>query len=198
MNTDASSDVHERVDRESSPLDDDFRAKIERLFRQQNSALVGMLYLRLRDREWARDVAQQAYERVFTREKEETLSILGAATIGHLRNYLFRTALNIAANSRRDSCVRNGHLATLRAEDEAPSAEAQCVQQEEWARLQRALGELPRQCRIAFTLVAIECHKPADVAVQMGIERNSVYQLVRRSYEHLMRALSSEEGGVRR
>jgi RNA polymerase sigma factor (sigma-70 family) len=198
MNTDAFSDADKRVHSESSSGDDDFHAKIERLFRQQNSALLGMLYVRLRDKEWARDVAQEAYVRVFTREKEETLSILRAATIGHLRNYLFRTALNIAANSRRDVGVRNGHLATLRVESEAPSAEAQCIQQQEWARLQRALGELPRQCRIAFTLVEIECRKPADVAVQMGIERNTVYQLLRRAYEHLMRALSSEEEGVRR
>jgi RNA polymerase sigma factor (sigma-70 family) len=198
MSTDASSDVDKLVARESSPQDDsEFRGKIERLFRQQNPALLGILYVRLRDKESARDVAQEAYERVFTREKEETRSVLAAATVGHLRNYLFKTALHIAANRQRNSRVRNGHLALLRAQGEAPSAEEQCIQQQEWARLRRALDELPQQCRIAFTLVEVECRAPADVAVQMGIKRNTVYQLVRRAYEHLMRALSAEDRGGR-
>ena len=198
VDAESSSGADKLFDHPSSAHDDDFRAKIERLFRQQNSALVGLLNARLRDKEWARDVAQEAFERVFTREREDTFSILRAATIAHLRNYLFKTALNIAANGRRDTGRlrdRNEHFASLRAEQEAPSAEAHCIHQQEWARLQHALGELPQQCRIAFTLVQVECRDPADVALQMGIKRNTVYQLVRRAYEHLMRALSSEHGG---
>ena len=98
-------------------------------------------------------------------------------------------------SDQRDSRVHNVHLAKMYVDGETPSAETRYVHQQEWIRLQRALAELPRQCHTAFVLVELEGRRPADVAVEMGVKRNTVYQLVKRAYEHLMRPLASEDGG---
>jgi DNA-directed RNA polymerase specialized sigma24 family protein len=134
----SSSEKSSSFGQEGSDKSDDFRTKIERLFRQQNPALLGMLYLRLHDKEWARDVAQEAYERVFAREKNETFALVQAAAMGHLRNYLFKTALHIASNRIRDTRVRSARLTSYFVEDEAPSAETQCIQ-----RIERTAATMP-------------------------------------------------------
>jgi RNA polymerase sigma-70 factor (ECF subfamily) len=175
-------------------VEGDFHAKLEHLFRKQNRALVGMLYMRLGDRESAQDVAQEAYERLFRREREETLAVLRAATLGHLRNYLFRSALNLASNHHRNRRVREDGPASYRLEEDAPSAESVCIEEEERSRLERALEELPRQCRTAFTLLELQGRSAAEAAELMGVKRNTVYQLMRRAYEHLMGALEQEGG----
>ena len=65
---------------------EDFSARCERLFREHHEALVGLLNAKLHSRVDARDVAQEAYVRLFQLDR--------AGAISHLRGWLFKTALN--------------------------------------------------------------------------------------------------------
>jgi DNA-directed RNA polymerase specialized sigma24 family protein len=53
---------------------EDFSARCERLFREHNEALVGLLNAKWHSRVDARDVAQEAYVRLFWLDKAEAIS----------------------------------------------------------------------------------------------------------------------------
>lgn len=174
---------------------DDLSKRFEQLFRLQNDALVRMVQARLHDVETAKEVAQQAFEEVFKRDRAGTLTHLRAATLAYLRNYLFKTAHNIALDRLRARAVRirDAHfIAQVSGHGESPSSEHVCIQAEQWRRVELAIKELPDRCRTAFLLVEIKEIPAEIVAKQMGVERNSVYQLCKRAYEHLMRAVSPD------
>src|SRR5579859_6647978 len=67
--------------------------RIERLFREHNEALVRFLLARLRSRQAALEVAQEAYVRL--------LSLDQPGAVSYLRSFLFKTAANIAIDRRR-------------------------------------------------------------------------------------------------
>jgi RNA polymerase sigma factor (sigma-70 family) len=165
---------------EQAPVEEDFSARCERLFREHNKALLGLLNAKLHSPVDAKDVAQEAYVRLFQLDK--------AGTISHLRGWLFKTALNIATDRLRERArrARDEHLVFFHSEPgDAPSAERLWIEQQDWECLQREVERLPPKCRQAFTLVEFDCRTIADVAAHMGIKPNTVYQLVKRAYEHL-------------
>jgi RNA polymerase sigma factor (sigma-70 family) len=163
--------------------------RIERLFREQNSALVRVLHAILHDWEGAQEVAQEAYEEIYKREK-------AGVRIAAPRNYLFKTGKNLALNRLRERSQRSRHavlLEQIRVPD-APSAEQQCIRQQESKCLEQAIQELPPRAREAFTLVRIEGISPSIVAQRMGVEPNTVRQLCSRANVYLMKALAEFDG----
>ncbi len=172
---------------------EDFSARCERLFREHNKALLGLLNAKLHSPVDAKDVAQEAYVRLFQLDT--------AGTISHLRGWLFKTALNIATDRLRERArrARDEHLVFFHAEPaDVPSAERLWIEQQDWECLQREVERLPPKCRQAFTLVEFDCHSIADVAAHMGVKVNTVYQLVKRAYEHLGKtAFANGRNGAR-
>lgn len=163
-----------------APTQEEFSARCERLFREHNKALLGLLNAKLHSTVDAKDVAQEAYVRLFQLDK--------AGTISHLRGWLFKTALNIATDRLRERArrARDQHLVFFHTElTDAPSAENFWIERQDWECLQREVDRLPPKCRQAFTLVEFDCRTIADVAAHMGVKPNTVYQLVKRAYEHL-------------
>ena len=124
----------------------EFSLRCERLFREHNEALVGLLNAKLHSRVDAKDVAQEAYVRLFQLDK--------AGTISHLRGWLFKTALNIATDRLRERArrARDEHLVFFHATPtDAPSAEHLCIERQDWERIQQEVDRLPPKCRQAFT-----------------------------------------------
>src|SRR5579864_9318500 len=66
---------------------------VERLFREHNEALIRFLLARLRSRQAALEVAQEAYVRL--------LSLDEPGAVSYLRSFLFKTAANLAIDRRR-------------------------------------------------------------------------------------------------
>ena len=150
------------------------------LFRDNNQDLLALLNSKLHSWNEAKYVAQEAYVRIFQ------LQDFGA--IGHLRGLLFKTAMNLAVDRLRERArrARDLHLVSLHhARDAAPSSERVCIADQDWERLQEAVEALPPKCRQAFSLVEFDCQDVADVADQMGVKPNTIYQLLKRAYEHL-------------
>jgi RNA polymerase sigma-70 factor (ECF subfamily) len=164
----------------AAPVEEEFSVRCERLFREHNKALLGLLNAKLHSPVDAKDVAQEAYVRLFQLDK--------AGTISHLRGWLFKTALNIATDRLRERArrARDEHLVFFHSEpSDVPSAEHVWIERQELECLQREVERLPPKCRQAFTLVEFDCRSVSDVAAHMGVKANTVYQLVKRAYEHL-------------
>ncbi len=137
MTIDGSSRNQNTVEDQESVPDEGLPERFEQLFRNQNKALVHMLSERLRDPEAARDVAQEAYERIFKGDRAGTLTNLRVATLAYLRNYLFKTAHNIALDRLRARAVRARDAVSVAQHldgGDAPSAEHVCIQAQEWER----------------------------------------------------------------
>lgn len=164
--------------------DHDFTRRFEKLYRDHNAALVGLLYQKLHSHMEASEVAQEAYARLFQLDKPGNIRILQA--------WLFRTALNLAADRLRKRRVRerDAHLLCDLGEARSPSAEQLVLEEEERACIQRAVQELPPKCRQAFTLVQFHGLEYAQVAAEMDATEVAVRQLVCRAVEHLAKAVA--------
>jgi RNA polymerase sigma-70 factor (ECF subfamily) len=119
---------------------------VDRLFRENNPALIVFLTGRLRSESEARDVAQEAYLRLLQLERADVI-------VFH-RAYLFRVAANLATDRLRQRATREKsslrervvewlHEPTLPEQEAFDAADEQTLQQ--------ALGELPPRARAALT-----------------------------------------------
>ena len=70
----------------------DLRARCDALFREHNDALVRAVYSRVHSWDEATEVVQEAYVRVFR--------LNNPPPINFLRAYLYKTAFNLASDSR--------------------------------------------------------------------------------------------------
>ena len=73
-------------------------AAVSQLFREHNRALLGYLTVRLRSEQEAKEVAQEAYLRLLQLQEPDTSSLV--------REYLFKTATNLAIDRLRHRRVR--------------------------------------------------------------------------------------------
>jgi len=157
---------------EESAVSSDRAARVSRLFREHNRALVLFLASRLRDVQAAREVAQEAYVRVLELEN------LGA--VGFLRSYLFKIAGNLAIDRMRQQQSRARHDRTSDFEDFLDNLppERTVIAREELAFLGRVVGELPAKYQQAFRLHRLEDQSFEDIARQMGLKERMVRRYV--------------------
>ena len=143
------------------------RERIERLFNEHNESLMNFLRARLRSKEEAREVAQEAYVRLLQLDNPEAVS--------YFRAFLFKTAGNIAIDRmRKDSRERSRSLFPLFEEDSAPSAEQTAVRRQTIRRVERSLEDLPPKCRKAFLLSRIYGLSTREIASQMHMSTRMI------------------------
>lgn len=160
-----------------------------RLFEQHNAALVQFLRARLRSDQEARDVAQEAYVRLLQLDR--------VGTIGYLRTYLFRTALNLATDRMRSAAVR-------RAAHRDPIFDAGVHELspdrivdagESLAAVARAIESLPPRPRVAFLLHRIAGRDVAEVALRMGVTKRMVRNYLLQALVKCAQALENGRPG---
>lgn len=150
--------------------------------RAHDSALVRYLSLITGSAEDAKEVLQEAYARILALDQPNTVSVLV--------KYLWRTAANLAKNSRSQRTTRSRLDAGLPPDERcAPSTESVVDSIQRVAILERAIGELPKRCRQAFFLRVIEGHRFAQVATKMGISQRVAEIHVARALEYLRHCL---------
>ena len=139
------------------------------IFRQYGRALHHFLRRRVRSPEAAEDLMQETFARVYAADTGNLVST---------RNFLFRTAHNLAINHRRNA--RNARtdavadVDALGATDEAASPEEKLHWREELASLERVIDSLPPQCRQVFILQKFELRSHREIADQLGIALSTV------------------------
>lgn len=115
--------------------------------------------------------------------------------LGEIRSpteYLFRIALNIAADRRRAEArkLTVGEVdAILNVADEAPDPARVAEARSELRALEQALAELPERRRTIFIAVLVEDVPRRELARRYGISVRTVDFEVQRALEHSMRRL---------
>ncbi len=155
------------------------------LFLQCRGELESMLTTRLRCRDTASDLSQEAFLRLCRAED------LGR--VGNLKAYLFRTALNLLNDHYRAAAVREiivpeSPETPLEAED-FRTAEIVALADEQLDRVIAALEELSPQCQRIFYLNRFEGRRQKDIAETLGISVRTVEENLRRAMLHCLRRL---------
>jgi RNA polymerase sigma factor (sigma-70 family) len=152
-------------------------AAVSQLFREHNRTLVGYLTGRLRSRQEASEVAQEAYIRL--------LQLQGPVSPSVLRAYLFKTATNIAIDRLRHGRVRQrleqqpGLLEdsiTVPGESDDPAQ--QLLAREQADQLLGYLQELPSKCQQVLNLHRLEGIPQHEVAARLGFSERMVRRYI--------------------
>lgn len=163
------------------------RERIERLFNEHNESLMNFLRARLRSKEEAREVAQEAYVRLLQLDNPEAVS--------YFRAFLFKTAGNIAIDRmRKDSRERSRSLFPLFDEDRAPSAEQTAVRRQTIRRVERSLEDLPAKCRKAFLLSKIYGLSTREIASQMHMSTRMIRNYLVQATLHIETCIAAGQG----
>lgn len=155
--------------------------------RINDAALIRFLTIRTGSAEDAKEVLQEAYARLLAVDRPGAISLLGG--------YLWRTAVNLASDRRRQQAVRSRFSRTTAslAETLDASAESTCGARERLAIVERAIGELPPKCVEAFVLHVLHGLKHEEVGQKMGISPETARKYVARSLEHLQTCLDAAD-----
>ncbi|MBR7198511.1 sigma-70 family RNA polymerase sigma factor [Pseudomonas sp. 14A] len=151
-------------------------------FFEHYEELIGTWTRRLRNRAHAEDLAHDTFVRVLEAD---------SAAVQQPRAYLHQTARNIAVDGyRRED--RRGAMESEAVEDTASSA----GDPEHYMRaiqladsIERALAELPLNCRKIFVWQKIEGLTQAEIAERLGLSRNMVEKYMIRTLRHLRERL---------
>jgi RNA polymerase sigma-70 factor (ECF subfamily) len=149
--------------------------------------MVRFLAIRTGSAEDAKEILQEAYAKVLALDRSRT--------IGLLAGYLWRTAINLAMDRKREHAVRErfSHTAAYVAEKRHLSAESTCEARETLAIVDRAIGKLPPRCAEAFVLHVLKGLKQEEVGRAMGISGETVRKHVARSFEYIQYCLDATD-----
>lgn len=139
----------------------------------------------------AADVAQETYARVLGRD--------GGAVIEQPRAFLFRAAINLSLDLRRQQLAQA--TLPLDAQDDSlrcPQAglEDRTYRQQQLSRIDRALAELPANCRQAFLMRQVEGLSHQEIAARLGISRDMVNKHIVRALRHCRLRMRAWDGSA--
>lgn len=190
----ASLAVAEKVTREEAPAGgaEDRAGQVLRLFLAHHSRLVSYLTARVGQRQEAEDLAQKAYERMLSVDRDNTVSFL--------EHYLYKTASNLAINrlKQRAHTQRVESTAALESPKYSPSPEPVCIARERLELLERALQQLKPRVRMVFLLREFEDLSYEEIIARMAaldirLDRYTAMRYVTRAIVYCRRYIEAEE-----
>jgi RNA polymerase sigma factor (sigma-70 family) len=168
----------------------DKQTRFAAIFRQYSRAVQRYLRRRVHSREAAEDLTQEAFARVYASDTEALESP---------RNFLFRTAHNLAVNHRRDQTAARVRAVedvdALGVAHQAPLPEETLHWREELALLERVIDSLPSQCRQVFILQKIELLSHQEIAARLGIAVSTVEKHIAKAVKICYRRYREREHG---
>jgi RNA polymerase sigma factor (sigma-70 family) len=156
------------------------------LYVDHRGELEALLVSRLRCRDTASDISQEAFVRLCRSED--------LARIGNLKAYLFRIALNLVNDYYRSQSVREAVTVHF-PEGESPdaedrrSAEIACSAEQQLETLVRSLAEMSPLCQRIFYLNRFEGLKHREIADMLNISVRAVEDNLRRALLHCAKRL---------
>ena len=141
--------------------------------------LVSFLSARLGNAQAAEDVVHDAYVRVLERSSDEPIE--------QPRAFLYRTALNLVIDGHRRNALRQVEpLEVLDTEERffSPSPQVSVDHGQRLEMIQRALAELPANCRDSFLLRKLEGLSHAEIAERLGVSRSVVEKYIVNAMKH--------------
>lgn len=154
---------------------DSSQEEITALYEEYNDTLVRYLTIRLRSRQDAVDVAQEAYIRLLRRKN--------LADIDCFQSFLFRTATNISIDLQRQRIRQARNFASskfLLGDIDEITPERALDGRQTLEALKKALEDLPPKCREAFMLYKFKNLAHAEIADEMSLSVSSVRKYIAR------------------
>lgn len=157
------------------------------MFRTHQAAQVRFIASRTGSVEDAKEIVQEAYARLLAVNRPGAISLLAG--------YLWRTAVNLARDRKRERAQRErfGRTALCLGEQRDHSAEEVREGQERLAIVERAIGDLPAKCVDAFVLRVLNGLKYEEVGRKMGISGEMARKHVAQSLEYLQACLDEAD-----
>ena len=160
---------------------------VHETIRCYHTSLLRFLRQRLRVKEDAADVAQEAYVRLLQYE--------GSKSIASPSSMLFRIAINVANDlSRSESTRRKADEQSLEdveiASDE-PDVERRIAAEQDLDLLYAAIEELPPKCKNVFLLSRVKRMSYPQIAQHCGIS----VKMVEKHISHALKICSQKVGG---
>ncbi|MEG0862050.1 MAG: sigma-70 family RNA polymerase sigma factor [Pseudomonas sp.] len=146
------------------------------LYQRHRSELLAFLTRRVRCRETARDLLQDAFVRLMHSERGE---------VGNLRAFLYRIANNLSIDHARRSQVRgvNDEQALEKLLNET-SPERSAVAGNTLDHLERLIDCLPSPTREVFLLARVEQLSYKDIAARLGLDPRAVERHLNKALSH--------------
>lgn len=163
------------------------RQTLQELYLDCRGELEAVLFARLRCRETAADICQEAFVRLCRSDD------LG--NVANLKAYLFRTALNLLLDHYRSQTRREATTvewiddAPLEAEDQR-CAETVALGEQELDRLIDGLATLSPLCQRIFYLNRFEGLKQREIAETLNISIRTVEENIKRALLHCAKTLN--------
>lgn len=177
---------------ETSDQKPDHTQALAEIFRNHKAALVRFMTVRTGSVEDAKEIVQEAFAKMLALDRPGTISFLAG--------YLWRIAVNLAIDRRRQLAQHEGFTreATSSANSQEASAESTADARQRLAIVERAIRNLPARCLEAFVLHVIRGLTFDEVGCQMGISARMAKKHVARALEYLQTCLDDEGARKRR
>ncbi len=147
---------------------------IASLFEQQATPLVKYLTARFKNVDEAKEVAQEAWLRIFRLEHPEELE--------NAKAFLFQTASNLSIDRIRRANLERKH--NLHGDEATRSVEDTVEIQQTLHRIETALFELPTKCRQAFVMHRHNNLSYPVIAEQLGVSTSMVEKYIIQALKH--------------
>ena len=154
-------------------------------FLEYYDELVGTWTRRLRNRQQAQDLAHDTFLRVLESRPE---------TVEQPRAYLHQMARNIAVDG-----FRREELRDAKEQAAVPPSSSEAGDPEQYMRaiqlaesVEKALQELPLNCRKVFVWQKIEGLTQAEIAERLGLSKNMVEKYMIRTLRHLRERVEAQ------
>ncbi|WP_019529136.1 RNA polymerase sigma factor [Dasania marina] len=155
--------------------------EVSTLYSEHNDALLRYLSVRLSSQQEAAEVAQEAYIRLLSLDKPDTVS--------YLRAFLYKTADNIAIDRlrrrQRTEAIFDSQESEQECRSEVQNPERQLSARQSISQLRVFVAELPPKCQKAFLMYKFQEREYGEIAESMGLSENMIRKYVLRALAHL-------------
>ncbi len=155
--------------------------------RNHYAALVRFLSVRTGSVEDAQEIVQEAFAKMLALDRPGTISFLAS--------YVWRVAVNLAIDRRRQQTLHERYTRAMpHVERQEHSAESTVEARERLAIVERAIGNLPARCLEAFILHVLNGLTFDEVGREMRISGRMAQKHLARALEYLQSCLDSADG----
>ncbi|MBK5003078.1 RNA polymerase sigma factor [Pseudomonas sp. S31] len=156
--------------------DDQEARSLTLLYQRHRDELLTFLTRKVRCRETARDLLQDAFVRLMHSEHGK---------VGNLRAFLYRIATNLSIDHARRSQVRgvNDEQALEQLQTDT-TPERSAMASNTLAHLERLIEGLPSPTREVFLLARVEQMSYKDIAARLGIDARAVERHLNKALSH--------------
>lgn len=171
---------------EASALKPECSEALAEVSRNHHAALVRFLAVRTGSIEDAKEIVQEAFAKMLALDRPGTISFLAA--------YLWRVAVNLAIDRRRQRVLHERYArGQPQGEMREVSAESTVEARQRLAIVEQAIGNLPPRCLEAFVLHVLNGLTFDEVGREMGICKRVAQKYVARALEYLHSRLDAED-----